>query len=844
MKLYPDNIREVKKHDSVQAFLYPVISQEVIMRFGFASWFLFFSILFPISGKDTLKLQENGTFQRPGLSMHVFHDSYPIGHQGGIVIIQHDRRVAANGNVWLEPTPGQWDAVAENGDRILDMPNNRLSVTGEYPEAEIKFTLQIEAKESEIRIQLDLDRPLPNAWQGKAGFHLELFPGFLFGHSWYIDNESGIFPRQANGPVINKGESITPVPLAEGKILVIAPEDPECRMMIECMTGTLQLLDGRIPDDNGWFVVRSLIPAKKTKNAIIWMIRPHVIKGWLRTPKILHSQVGYHPDQSKRILFELDQNDSGETLAVLTRVNPDGTETIVRSDIPVVWGDYLRYQYRVLDITDITQSGIYRIQYGAETSSLFQIDPAVYQKNVWQPTLESFFPIQMCHMRVRDRFRIWHDACHLDDALQAPMNHRHFDGYQQGSMTDTPFAPGDHIPGLNQGGWHDAGDYDLAAGSQINTVMTLALIREQFFVNTDQTHIDQEQKMVVMHQPDGLPDIVQQIEHGVLNILSGFQTVGHCFPGIIASTVTQYVHLGEGAAMTDNRVFKGGGPEVQPDYLPGTMDDRWVFTNRSTALNYAAVRALAAASRVLRVVNDSLATVCLETALRTWTEEQTREPVEHQSAYVPRNDKAEEILATIELFLTTQDKAFLLHLKEEMPRIEEAIQYVGWSLCRMAPFIEEEAFKQQLNQFILQIPNPDLTENPFGVTGHFYIWGIAWQIQYQAVGHYFLHQAFPEKFDDDFIFNTVHYVLGCHPGSSTSLVSGVGSHSLTTAYGVNRADWSYIPGGSVSGPALIRPDFPELKEPWPFLWQQTEYVMSGAASYIFCVLAADRLLNL
>ena len=28
----------------------------------------------------------------------------------------------------------------------------------------------------------------------------------------------------------------------------------------------------------------------------------------------------------------------------------------------------------------------------------------------------------------------------------------------------------------------------------------------------------------------------------------------------------------------------------------------------------------------------------------------------------------------------------------------------------------------------------------------------------------------------------------------------------------NRADSSYIPGGVVSGTALIRPDFPELKE--------------------------------
>jgi len=63
------------------------------------------------------------------------------------------------------------------------------------------------------------------------------------------------------------------------------------------------------------------------------------------------------------------------------------------------------------------------------------------------------------------------------------------------------------------------------------------------------------------------------------------------------------------------------------------------------------------------------------------------------------------------------------------------------------------------------------------------------------------------------------------------------------AYGFNRADWTYIPGGVVSGTALIRPDFPELKE-FPYLWQQAEYVMGGGAThFMLLVLAADQLLN-
>ena len=70
-----------------------------------------------------------------------------------------------------------------------------------------------------------------------------------------------------------------------------------------------------------------------------------------------------------------------------------------------------------------------------------------------------------------------------------------------------------------------------------------------------------------------------------------------------------------------------------------------------------------------------------------------------------------------------------------------------------------------------------------------------------------------------------------------------GADSIKVAYGVNRADWSFIPGGVVSGTALIRPDFPELKT-WPFFWQQTEYVMGGGATnFMFLVLAVNDLFN-
>jgi endoglucanase len=72
----------------------------------------------------------------------------------------------------------------------------------------------------------------------------------------------------------------------------------------------------------------------------------------------------------------------------------------------------------------------------------------------------------------------------MDDALMAPVNHNHFDGYIQGESTLTDFRSGEHVPGLNIGGWHDAGDYDIRLESQAETVYKLALAYEYSLMTT------------------------------------------------------------------------------------------------------------------------------------------------------------------------------------------------------------------------------------------------------------------------------------------------------------------------------------------------------------------------
>ena len=150
--------------------------------------------------------------------------------------------------------------------------------------------------------------------------------------------------------------------------------------------------------------------------------------------------------------------------------------------------------------------------YGDAASPVFRIAKDVWDKGIWQAEVEYFLPVQMCHMRVNEKYRVWHDFCHHDDARMAKTDINHIDGYTQGTSTLCKYQPGDLVPGLNVGGWHDAGDYDLRVESQAGEAYILAMACENFGAYWDETSIDFEKKIVEIHQPDGKNDLLQQVE--------------------------------------------------------------------------------------------------------------------------------------------------------------------------------------------------------------------------------------------------------------------------------------------------------------------------------------------
>ena len=807
-------------------------------------------IVFSQSQSVKLSINDSGYFETRGLNIFVFNNQYGLfGDEkaSGIEIIHHGVRTATNGDVRLNPTPQQWDSIPQLIRKEIKKEKNSIEAFLRYPSYDFSYSIKTESQNNGISLTVTLSRPLPSQLQGVAGFNLEFLPAAYFHKGYSVDNETGTFPLYPSSPMIkNQSGAIEPAPLAIGKTVVLAPEDDSRRITIKDSEGQIELYDGRNLAQNGWYVLRSLIPPNKTGKVIEWFISASTIPGWVREPMIAYSQVGYHPSQKKIAVIELDRNDHPLSKARLLRISIDGQAIKEFENNVTGRGQYLRYNYYTFDFSSVKKPGLYRIEYGKQRTEVFRISPDVFE-NCWQQTMDVYFPVAMDHMFVKEAYRVWHGASHLDDALQAPVNHVHFDLYAQGPSTGSAFKPGEHIPGLNIGGWYDAGDFDLRTQTIYGVVSAMVQTWEDFKLTRDETSINQKTRRVEVHIPDGKPDLLQQIEHGTLFLLSHFQSVGHAINGIIEAHLSQYTHLGDASTTTDNLIYNAKLDSLQSDgFNSGTFDDRWAFTTKSSALNYGSIAALAAASRALSNYNDSLANECLATAVKIWGEEQGHPPdifVHGNTTGGPLLD--EELKAALELLITTKDSIYAKKINDLLPLNEKQFGRYAILAVRAMPYMND-TYKEKLETLVrkYRAQLDDLyKENPFGVPIGRGGWAGSAQVVAWAITNYYLHKAFPAIIDRESVLRGINYIYGCHPGSHLSFVSGVGTYSKEIAYGNNRADFSFIAGGVVPGVLILKPDFPENKEDWPFLWGENEYVIGVGASYIFLVNAVIDVLN-
>ncbi len=786
----------------------------------------------------------------PQFSVLCFHNNYPVGKQGGVEFILRDRRLMTNGNVVFEytdvisPEPFVDGAVLPNGtpEKEIIKDQRGVQVSFKVPEAEIDCHIRTYPVETGIKVELWLEDELDDQYVREGNFRMELFPGILYNRSYFTDKEEGFFPRYFNGHMDEKGRIRA---MARGSVFHIAPEMPEISFNVRSETGTIRLIDDRGASRIGWFVLEETIPFGTDGAAVSWIIEPVLFEDYVPPPKILTNQVGYYPARKKKAVLEFMEKPREDLRVELVRLQSDGSGQIIEELPAESWGSFLRYWYAVADFSHVEESGIYRIQYGDASGSWFEIKPDVYATGVWQPGLYNYFPQQMCHVQVRETGKLWHSACHLDDGVQAPPNTSFFDGFRQGPETLNDYQPDQTIPGLNQGGYHDAGDDDINTHSTGNAIYHLILAEEAFDLPGDQTLIDYEKKEVEIFVPDGEKDALQQIVHGLRFLLPQFDISDHSIVGVISHDFETYLQSGDWSGQTDNLFYDPNMAEDQRDgTYSGKNDDRYIFTTPDSRRDYYVCAIFAAAYRVLKEAEPEIAAECLQKAMRIWQVQSEQEPDFYGNVGTGGSLIDRKTQAAADLYLSTGNRDYLLEIEKDKEKILDEIELTAWSLARVPEEDFSEAFykeyKKVLKEYAASL-SEQLGQNPFGVIYPTRVWGIGWEILWLATEYYYLHESFPELFPPDYLNDAVDFVLGCHPGSDMSFVSTVGRKSLLSAFGINRADESYQAGGVYSGTAMILPDFPELKENHPYLWQQSEYMIHGTSPFIFCVRAVEHI---
>lgn len=807
-----------------------------------------------------LKLGELEYFERQGVNVLVFSNPFNGGFNdekdSGIEIIHHGVRTVQGGAVRLSTTPEQWDLVPKMTERIVDKENGTIEVGLRYDDYDFDSKVKVSADGSAVEISVYLDKPVPEFLVGKAGFNLEFLPSQYWNKAFMMDGRPNRIPRYAVSEMTTHPNSekvrqfkgyrtyddrgtglfVEPEPLEKGHSFTIAQDTPERMITIESKDALLELYDGRMLAQNGWIVLRSALPEGKTGKVLSWRVEPNAVPGWIREPNIGFSQVGYVPDQPKIAVIELDKKDRTLPKASIIKIEDDGKEKTVFTGKVSDWGDFYKYRYAKFDFSAVDESGVYYIKYGDQKTNNFIIDQSVYDK-ITVATSDVWIPVHMNHMAVNEGYRLWHGEPFKEGYLQAPPSTDHFDLHGQGPTTDTKYKALELIPGLNVGGFFDAGDFDIETGSNINVVMNLISLWEQFHPMRDETFVSEEQRFVDLHRPDGQPDILQYIAHGVLNLVAQAEQIGHMAQTLSNSVLDNYHHLGDAAGITDGRHYdpRLKPYEISPDgKSSGTPDDMWAFTTRNAGLDIQAATALAAASRVLSDFDPTLAKRALAQSIRL--HEEGQKILSSMPQGQTGNRRGFNFSSSLQLYLSTRENRYLEEFAEGIwPSLEQFPLYAISSALEAVPYMDEdykkrlEPYVQKYEEYIESLE----AENPYGVpigTGN---WAGSGQLVSFGTTVCNAYRHFPGIIDKAHIYKAPAWLFGCHPYHNYSFVATVGAtRPKQVFYGNNRADFSFIPGNVAPGLLFRQPDHFENYDDWPFLWGQNEGTIAGNTSYL------------
>src|SRR3954469_26015268 len=162
------------------------------------------------SGQD-LKLNDLEYFETQGVNVHVYNNLFTGGFNdeknAGIELIHHGVRTAQGAAVRLSNTPEQWDLVPEIPNRKVDRASQTIETTLRYKDYDFDSRVVVSAKGKGVEISVYLDKPVPKALEGAAGFNLEFLPSQYWGKAYLMDGRYNRFPRYVVSNTVTRPNS-------------------------------------------------------------------------------------------------------------------------------------------------------------------------------------------------------------------------------------------------------------------------------------------------------------------------------------------------------------------------------------------------------------------------------------------------------------------------------------------------------------------------------------------------------------------------------------------------------------------------------------------------------------
>ena len=323
-----------------------------------------------------LHLNELEYLEMPGLNVMLAHDYYPEGHQGGVGIIQNGLRVATNGDIRLDRTPGQWQPVPKVGKRVVDRATGEISlragVPGRVEEPQGLQPGRLPRPALRLHGARAARRARPSASSSTSSSRCPTSGSARSASTWSCSrgSSSGRPARPRRRPASSRARrtararstrraSTRSRRSPRGSGSSIAPESDRQRMTIEDVTGGgLELVDGRGQHNNGWFVVRSLVAKGATKGAVDWLVTPHAIPGFDVGPH-RPGLAGRLPPEAAEVgdrRARRPRHAAAADRRLAHHARPAPSRRRCEAP-PQAWGRFLRYDYLRLDFTSVETPG-------------------------------------------------------------------------------------------------------------------------------------------------------------------------------------------------------------------------------------------------------------------------------------------------------------------------------------------------------------------------------------------------------------------------------------------------------------------------------------------------------